>query len=298
MTQRSIRHHEVPKWLLKNFCIDGSDHLWVGFREGRKVIRMHRDNVFIRKNANTRLDYIPDGSSGFKRIPSDSDERILSDFDDRTANAARQLLRWARQYCKTGEAPLPPPKDDVVSRCKALIVTQAQRPHESQDRAGLTKDYEFHWWNSVVERAGYVGLELPKRERLFQSPKIQRLVSDMKQNTRARFASSDHPILKEKIRRHLDESGLGVGVIVGSDRGLLVGNQGITILKETGIEVAWLPLAPDVAICLTPRQHTLTSWIHHDSFVGQHNKAVCLMSRSIAGNSKQAIEDLLRTIGH
>ena len=87
-------------------------------------------------------------------------------------------------------------------------------------------------------------------------------------------------------------------MIAGSGPNLVVGNQGITILKESGVEVSWLPLAPDVVVCLTPRPHSLTSWTCRASFVEQHNKAACTMSRSIAGNSKQTIENLLETLVH
>ena len=298
MTQRSKRHHEVPNWLLKNFCIDGSDHLWVGFRRGGKVQKMNREKVFVRKNANTRLDYIPDGSGELKRVPSDSDEGILSDFDDRTSKAARQLLQWARQYHKTGETPPCPPQDDVVNHCKALIVTQARRPHESQDRVGLTEGYEKRWWDLAYKRAKDVGFELAPREELTLNPKMQTLVSDMEQNQRANFASGDHPILKDKENRFLLEAGLGVGVIIDSGPRLVVGNQGITILKESSVEMSLLPLAPDVVVCLTPRPQSLTSWTCRASFVGQHNKAAYTMSRAIAGNSKQVIEGLLETLGH
>ena len=209
MTQRSKRHHEVPKWLLKNFCIGGSDHLWVGFARGRKVMKLHREKVFVRNNANTRFDFIPDGSGEFKRVPSDHDEDILSDFDDRMSRAARQLLQWARQYRKTGKAPPYPPQDDVVNQCKALIVTQARRTHESQDRVGLTTGYEDLWWDLTYRRAEDVGFELGPREELTREPRMQALVSEMVQNHRANFASGDHPILKDKENRFFLDTGLG-----------------------------------------------------------------------------------------
>lgn len=298
MTQRSKKHHQVPKWILKNFCIKGSDRLWVGFCASGKVMRQRVDEVFYRKNANTRTDYIPDGKGEFRPVKSDQDEQILADFDGRTSMAAKRLLQWARQYRKTGEAPPHPPQDDVVNLCKTLIVTQARRTHESQDRISLTEGYEDIWWDSVYKRAEDVGFELVPREELTREPRMQALVSNMIQNERANFASGDHPILKDKENTYLSAAGLGVGVIVGSDPGLMIGSQGITNLRESGREIAYLPLAPDVVICLTPRPHSLTSWTCDASFVKQHNKAASMMSRSIAGNSKQAIERLLQTRGH
>ena len=289
MTQRSKKHHQVPKWILKNFCIKGSDRLWVGFCASGKVMRQRVDEVFYRKNANTRTDYIPDGKGEFRPVKSDQDEQILADFDGRTSMAAKRLLQWARQYRKTGEAPPHPPQDDVVNLCKTLIVTQARRTHESQDRINLTEGYEDIWWDSVYKRAEDVGFELVPREELTREPRMQALVSNMIQNERANFASGNHSILKKKENDYLGTIGLGVGVIVGSDSGLVIGSQGITTLKESSGEQTYLPLAPDVVVYPTSNPEYCTLATFRDSFVKQHNKAASMMSRSIAGNSKQAI---------
>ena len=297
MTQRSKKHHQVPVWLLRSFCNEGGDHLWVGFYESGKVMKQHVEAMFYRKNANTSTSYISDGRGGFRVAKSDHDEGLLAEFDDRTAEAAKQLLRWTRQHLKTGQAhPLPPP--DVVNLLKELIVAQARRTHENQDRVGFTEGYEDLWWDLAYESAEADGFELGPREKLIRNPDIQTLVSNAEQNTRARFASGDHPILKDKENTYLSTTGLGVGVIVGSNKGLVIGSQGITILRDSGSEVAYLPLAPDVVACLTPRPNSLTSWTCDDNFVEQHNKAAYTMNRSIAGNSKQTIEDLLGTHSH
>ena len=105
MTQRSKKHHDVPKWLLENFCIGRSDHLWVGFCEDRKVVKLDRANVFYRNNENTRTDYIPDGSGRFRPVQSDRDELILARFDGQASMATKQLLQWARKHHQTGQAP-------------------------------------------------------------------------------------------------------------------------------------------------------------------------------------------------
>ena len=151
-------------------------------------------------------------------------------------------------------------------------------------------------WDLYYKHAEDVGFELGPREELARDPRIQDLFSVHEQNYSANFASGDHSILKDKEDKFLLETGLRVAVIVSSGLKFVIGNQGITMLKEPAGEVCWLPLAPDVAICLTARLNSYELGICSDSFVEQHNKRALAMSRMIAGNSKQAIEDLLGTL--
>ena len=297
MTQRSKKHHDVPKWLLKNFCIGRSDHLWVGFCEDRKVVELDRSNVFNRNNGNTRTDYIPDGSGRFRPVQSDRDERLLARFDGQASMATKQLLQWARKHHQTGEAPFHL-QQTVVNQCKALIVTQARRTHESQNRAGLTTGFEDLWWEVAYKRAEDVGFALGTREKLTSEPRIQALASDTEQNVRANFASGNHPILKDEENRFLLDTGLGVGVIPCSGPRLVLGNQGITILEEPGGVVSYLALAPDVVVYLTAEPTSVAFVSLRDTFAEHHNKGASTMSRSIAGNSRQAIEELLEALDH
>ena len=136
------------------------------------------------------------------------------------------------------------------------------------------------------------------KEVLASDPRGQALVSNMEQNLRANFASGDDPVLKDKENRFLLDTGLAVGVISVTARRLVIGNQGTTIIEEPGGSVSYLPLAPDVVIYLTEKPNSVAFVSLRDSFSEHHNKGVCTMSRSIAGNSKQAIENLLETIDH
>ena len=295
MTQRSKRHHEVPQWLLKNFCIGGTERLWVGHRDGRKVEKKNIKNVFFRYHANTRTDYIPDGNGGFRPVKSDYDEGLLAEFDDLATKATKELLQWARKHHLTGKAPFHL-REAVVDQCKSLIVTQARRTHESQDRVGFLTGFEDVFWDVAYELAGEEGFPLGPREELAREPRIQALISNAIQNERANFASGDHPILQDKENRFLLDAGLAVGVLPRSGPRLVVGNQGITILEEPSGPVAYLPLAPDVGVYLTDEPNSLAFVSPRDGFAEHHNRAACTMSRSIAGNSRQAIEDLLETL--
>ena len=295
MTQRSKRHHGVPQWLLRNFCLGGTERLWVGHRDGRKVEKKNVKNVFFRYHANTRTDYIPDGSGGFRPVRSDRDERILAKFDDQAAVATKDLLQWARKHHQTGSAPFHLP-EAVVDQCKSLMVTQARRTHESQDRVGLITGFEDVFWDVAYGLAEKDGFPLGPRETLVSLPRIEALVSNSKQNERANFASGDHPILQDKEKEFLLSAGLAVGVLPSSGPRLVIGSQGITILQGQSGPVAYLPLAPNVVVYLTAKPNSASFVSLLDDFAEHHNRAACAMSRSIAGNSRQAIEDLLATL--
>ena len=292
MNQRSKRHHEVPKWLLKTFCVGGSKSLWVGFCSERKVAKRHIKKVHYRHDGNTRTDYLPDGSGGFKRVKSDRDEQILAKFDDQASNATKELLRWARRHHRTGEAPFHLP-EAVVNPCKSTIVTQARRTHKSQDTIGLTAGFEGVWWDSAYIRAKEEGFQLGPREELARDPRFQALISDAKQNQRANFASGDHPILQDKETRFLLDTGLGVGVLPQSGPRLVVGDRGITDLEQSGKVVSYLPLAPDVVIYLTARPGSVTFVSLCETFAEVHNRCTTKVSLRIAGVSKREIAALL-----
>ena len=87
-----------------------------------------------------------------------------------------------------------------------------------------------------------------------------------------------------------------MGVLPCSGPRLVVGNQGITILEELNGLVAYLPLAPDVAVYLTDKPNSVGFVSLPDDFAERHNRMACTISGSIAGNSRQTIENLLDTL--
>ena len=48
MEERSKRHHENPKWLLKHFSSGCDAMLWVGFKNSREVKFLNAKVVFTR----------------------------------------------------------------------------------------------------------------------------------------------------------------------------------------------------------------------------------------------------------
>ena len=295
MTAQSKRHHEVPKWLLKHFCWDHGEMLWHGFKDTREVTPVNINDAFVRKYANTRIDYQSRGDGTFQQVKSDQDETILADFDDQASRAARNLIDSARQWRDTGPAvPRLSPAD--VETCKQTIVAQARRTRESQDRAGLSEDKSELYISLYSELAEANGQQLPSKEDLLRDSRVTGLFAAISQNHRANFASGNHSILADKEKEFLDSAGLHVAVIDPTTAEFVIGSHGITIVESTQGQTAWLPLAPDVAISLSDKPKQMGIGICADAFVESHNGAALSLSTRIAGRSKETIQKLLTTL--
>ena len=171
MRARSHLHHEVPKWLLKRFGRDPDKMLWVGSKDTREVRRISAKVTFARNDANTRTDYQSRGDGTFQQAKSDQDETLLANFDSQASRAAGELIDFARQWRDAGlVAPGLPP--ETVTVVKRLIVAQARRPRESQDRVGLNEDGYQLYLDLYLKRAEEVGQRLPSRENLLADPDV------------------------------------------------------------------------------------------------------------------------------
>ena len=290
MAKRSKRHHEVPRWLLREFCRARAEWLWVGFKATSEVRQLHVSAVFVRSDGNTRTDYVPDGTGGFSRVRSDPDEQALATFDAETSAFARQLLGEARHHRSTGQ-PLRL-SWETVEGCKTLIVGQARRTIESQQRIGLMPGDEDLQLDLLYQRADGEGRSLPGREELASLEETQVVLSDLSQNKSANFSSGSHPILSAKESDFLNRCGLQVAVTDRSGDEFVIGSHGVTIC-DGGAGGSWLPLAPDVAIGLSSEPDSYAVGTCPGSFVNVHNRSALDLSQRLAGSSKQVIEDLL-----
>lgn len=291
MTARSHRHHENPKWLLRHFCPGDDEQLWVGFKDTRDVKPVSINGAFIRNDANTRIDY-----QGRERVKSDPDEEILAGFDDRASRATRDLIDFARRWRggRVDDFPLAP---ETGETCKQIIVAQARRTRESQDRVGFGDDGPDLYLNLYRKRAAELGQQLPDDQSLLEDPRVATLFSDLSQNLRATFASGHHPILTDKEKRLLAPRGLHVTTIDPAAGEFVIGSHGITIVESTGGQNTWLPLAPDVAISFSDRPGEISIDIRTNDFVESHNRAALSISARVAGQSEKTIRELLSTLG-
>jgi len=288
---RSHRHHEIPKWQSRHFCPEDSENLWVGFKDTRDVKLVSINRAFFRNDANTRIDY-----QGQERVKSDRDERILADFDDRASRAARDLIDLARRWRggRVDDFLLAP---ETAETCKQIIVAQARRTRESQDRVGIGDDGPEFYLELYRKRAAEFGQQLPADQGFLEDSRVATLFDDLSQNQRATFASGHHSILTDKEKSLLAPLGLHVATIDPANGEFVIGSHGITIVQTAGGQNTWLPLAPDVAISFSGRPGEIGIGICKDDFVESHNRAALSISARVAGRSEKTIRDLLATLG-
>ena len=289
MMARSERHHEVPIWLAKHFCWDRDDRLWMGFKDTHEVRLVGVRDAFVRRNSNTRTSYQSRRDGTFQQVKSDLDERILEKFDGQASSAARELITFARQW-RDMRPVAPRLSPETVEACKRLIVVQARRTRESQDRVGLGDDKTELYLDLYLSRAEEVGQRLPPREVLLEDPSVTAVFDVISQNTRAGMSSGNHPILVENEEEFLAPLGLHVAVIDPTTTEFVIGSHGITITQERN---TWLPLAPDVAISFSDRPGFIGIGMYANEFVDDHNRAALSNSARVAGRSKETIVDLL-----
>ena len=185
---------------------------------------------------------------------------------------------------------------EAVEVGKRLIVAQARRTRESQDRVGLSEDKYELYLNLYLKRAEEFGQRLRSREDLVADSGVTALFDVISQNIRAKMASGNHPILADKEDEFLAPLGLLVAVPEPTTAEFVIGSHGITIVETTQGGNTWLPLAPDVAISFSDRPGGIGIGICPDEFVEDHNRAALSVSARVAGRSKRTIQELLRTL--
>ena len=115
--------------------------------------------------------------------------------------------------------------------CKWIVVVQARRAWESQNRAGLGQDKSELYLDLYFKLAEEQGQPLPPREDLLEDPQVTKLFADLSQNHRATFASANHPILADKEKEFLALRGLRVAVRGNPIDEFIIGSHGITIME-------------------------------------------------------------------
>ena len=295
MTALSHRHHEVPQGLLKHFCREDGESLWMRFKDTRDVKSVGVKGAFFRNDGNTRTDYRGQGDGTFEQVKSDRDEKILADFDGRASTAVREVIDFARLW-RDGCADAPRLSPETVGLCMRIIVAQARRTRESQDRVGLGDDRSELYLDLFYKRAEELGQQLPSKENLLKDPDVIGVVDVLSQNQRATMASGSHPILADKEEAFLAPLGLHIAVIDPTTAEFVVGSHGTTIVKTTGGRNTWLPLAPDVAISFSDRPGDIAIGIYESEFVEYHNRAALAASARVAGRSERTIRELLATL--
>ena len=296
MTPRSVGHHQIPAWHLTHFSQKRGKKktLCVGSKDSLKLWTSSPAGTFRRNDANTRTDFRSQVGGVPEPVKSDKDEQILADFDSKAAPAALQLIRSARQWRGTRDAAGTLPNVDMET-CKEIIVVQARRARESQNRMGINGDKSELYYDLYFKLAEEQDYQLPSKESLLSNPRATEIFDVLDQNHRANFASGNHPILAQKETDFLAPLGLRVAVIEDPTQEFVIGSHGITIMETPLGQDTWLPIAPDIAISFSGAPGIIEIGICTDEFVDAHNRAALALSAHVAGHSKELIEELLRT---
>lgn len=287
MSQRSKRHHFVPRWLLKEFCV--GNKLWVGTKGNCEPEERTPDGTFQRRNLNTRVEYLKAIDGTNTRRLSDEHENILGKLDNEAAKKLPELLAWARG--RGMSLPVLPFESQLL--WKTVILAQARRSPESQDRVGWLVDIKSAFLDVTYERAEELGQPMPPRDELLSDEGVGQLFRELERNIRARFAAADDPQTASDGDAYVAKFGLAVGLVPSPTTELAIGSHGLTLVPTRNGHQSWLPLAPDVAICLFGEPGTLSFGIFNESFVRRHNLAVLSNSKQIAGRSRDLVVDLV-----
>ena len=299
MKAQSEHHHEVPVWTLNNFSPDEGKkkgkRVWVGTKSNREIELIGVRDTFVRNKANTTISFESRGDGTFQRIKSDHHEVTLREFDNVASVTARAVVNSSRRF-RDGGSRTPFLSPEQVELCKRMITVQARRPRESQDRVGLGADSSKLYLELYQKRAEELGQGPFTDEELLEVGRASGLFGGLSQNTRAGFASGDHPILVRGENEFLALLGLLIAVIDPTAADFVIGSHGITMMDTTGGQSSWLPIAPDVAISLTANRGQVKIGVYPQAFVEDHNRAALFASARVTGRSKATIESLLATL--
>ena len=299
MKAQSEHHHEVPVWTLNNFSPDEGKkkgkRVWVGTKSNREIELIGVRDTFVRNKANTTISFEGRGDGTFQRIKSDHHEVTLREFDNMASVTARALVNSSRRF-RDSDSRTPFLSPEQVELCKRMITVQARRPRESQDRVGLGADSSKLYLELYQKRAEELGQGPFTDEELLEVGRASGVFGVLSQNTRAGFASGDHPILVRRENEFLALLGLLIAVIDPTATDFVIGSHGITMMDTTRGQSSWLPIAPDVAISLTANRGQVKIGVYPQAFVEDHNRAALFASARVTGRSKATIESLLTTL--
>ena len=297
MQAQSKGHHEIPVWTLNSFSPDQGKkkRVWLGTISTREIKLSNVKATFVRNRANTTTSFQSRGDGTFQRIRSDRHEATLAEFDSAASDIARTLIKWARQV-RDRDVINPIFSEEQLELCKRLITVQSRRTRESQDRAGFGSDKSQLYLDLYQGRARQLGEGPFTDQELLEAESALGLFDVFSQNTRAGFASGDHPILVHKEREFLADLGLVIAVVDPTAGDFVIGSHGTTIIDEREGRTSWLPIAPDVAISLEDRSAGIRAGVYPQEFVEKHNRAALSDSARVVARSKTTIERAFATL--
>ena len=152
-------------------------------------------------------------------------------------------------------------------------------------------------WSFAVDRLFCeAGMVAPDSVLVGQDPRLKKIKAAVKQNTKARFSSGDHPHLQADVERFCRDTGLHIAVIRCRKRSFVIGSHGVAIVCRGTARGSWLPIAHDVAVA--PTSHPDSDWLRPldrstEHIIKKINTAAIQQSRFVAGNSEPLIRSLV-----
>ena len=300
MTNRSISHHFVAKFILNGFK-DDQGYLWIGDKLVKRAYSRQHTFDFARDYLNSSYDLsqlvAADGESFHERVeqlrPNRSDryEKCLEKVDTRAAWPIRDIIEMARDNRRPH---LPPERKKRVIE---FLLAQERRTPESQQQlfSAIGADDVV---DDVIEKTFRKGGHDIPRHLYDHSPFLTEFKQVLEENRMANFSAGDHPILQQKTAAFLQgDWGIAALVIRGRRRSFVIGSRGLTLVASGPLRGTWLPVAPDVAIALTSsRPEGVLLFVDHkqDRLIKAFNESTAFQSRVIAGRSKELVESLRR----
>ncbi len=282
------RHHYIPKILLNNF-LDDKNRLWVYDKEKGKLYPGTPTNIFVQRNLYRTLN-LDQGNYSYEA------EEELSRIESRAAPVIRRIIQCVRNNEH--------PKLSVEERLSWTRFYHAscrRTPEFAEEMLRLDEQYDDVFHMAIERLLLQQGIDPPNREFLDSNPILSGAKPAMKQNTKAGFASGEHPHLKSDVKCFSRKTGLLIAVIRQPRRSFVIGSHGVVIVqpahKRDQVYGSWLPIAYDVIVAptSTPEKELLLPLNDsNDYIIKRINRASFQQSRIVAGRSKDLICSLMK----
>ena len=280
---KSANHHYIPRHLLRNFCNGGQ--LWAGRTDTKSTFVSSPKNIFGERDLNIDHD-LKDID-----IKDDKAEKLLQKIENAAVPVIEKIIKRGRRR--------EPPRlsSDEQDSWKRFYASMCRRTPEFI-RKDLMNDEQFDdAWTSAIEHLCSSTDSIDSRSVLSnRSQEVMRIKDAVKQNSKARFASGDHKILREDVDHFCINTGILIAVILHPKRSFIIGSRGITTVDSGEAGGSWLPVSPDVAVRPTPypdREFLWTLDRTKEHIIKRINMSTVQQSIFIAGQSQTLVRSLI-----
>ena len=224
-------------------------------------------------------------------IKHDTNERLLQRVESDAAPGIQRIISRVRNNEPPDLSP-----GDRDSWKRFYHASCRRTPEFSDEMLNLNERFDDVWSFAVDRLFCEAGMVAPDSVLVGQDPRLKKIKAAVKQNTKARFSSGDHPHLQADVERFCRDTGLHIAVIRCRKRSFVIGSHGVAIVCRGTARGSWLPIAHDVAVA--PTSHPDSDWLRPldrstEHIIKKINTAAIQQSRFVAGNSEPLIRSLV-----